>query len=126
MAGHRFDRRLRLLTPADFKRVFDQSELKVSCPELLLLARRNQLPHPRIGLVMARKNIRRAVQRNRIRRIVRENLRMQQHSLEGLDIIVMVRRGADQLDNPALHRQLLQLFEQLQRRHQRLITAPSC
>lgn len=125
MTGYRFPRAVRLLTPGDFQGVFGNAELKVSCPELLLLARRNGRGHPRLGLVIARKNIRHAVARNRVRRIVRENFRMRQRDLADLDIVVMVRKGADQLDNPELHRHVQQLLRQLQRRYQRLEAATS-
>jgi ribonuclease P protein component len=56
-----------------------------------------------MGLVIAKKNIRLAVQRNRIKRILRETFRLNQHALPNLDFVVLARRGLDKLDNEQLH-----------------------
>lgn len=113
---HGFDKSLRLLNAGDYQAVFDQSRLKVSTAELLFLAHSNGLDHPRLGLVIAKKNVRLAVQRNRIKRIVRETFRMQQEHLTGIDVIVLARRGADKLDNQTLHSTCKQLWQQLEKR----------
>lgn len=114
-----FPKALRLLTPADFKQVFDAADLRVSSKELLILARVNFLERPRLGLVIAKKHIRLANQRNRVKRIIRESFRAQQQVLsgfQGVDTIVLARGGLDKLDNPALHTLLRQLWQQLQRK----------
>lgn len=114
-----FPKALRLLTPADFKQVFDAADLRVSSKELLILARANFLERPRLGLVIAKKHIRLANQRNRVKRIIRESFRAQQQVLSGfhgVDTIVLARGGLDKLDNPALHTLLRQLWQQLQRK----------
>lgn len=120
-----FDKSLRLLSSSDYKAVFDNAKLKVSSPQVLFLATPNSRPHPRLGLVIAKKNAKLAVQRNRIKRIARESFRLQQHSLSGLDTVVLARRGLDQLDNQAMHELFSGLWRQLQRRaeKQRLITS---
>ena len=118
-----FSKACRLLTPKDYQRVFDRADVKVSSRELLILARcePNCEPpgEPRIGLVIARKNVRHSVQRNRIKRQIRESFRLNRASLGTLDAIVLARRGIDQLDNTALREQLQQLWQQLQRKAQR-------
>jgi ribonuclease P protein component len=118
----RFSKALRLLTPADFKQVFDRAELRVSSKELLILARINCFDHPRLGLVIAKKHVRRAVQRNRIKRVIRERFRQQQAALlgtRGIDTIVLARGGIDKLDNAALQHLLDGLWHQLQRKAQK-------
>ena len=117
-----FSKALRLLTPADFKQVFDGADLRVSSKELLILARINRFDHPRLGLVIAKKHVRRAVQRNRIKRVIRESFRHRQAALlgaQGIDTIVLARGGADKLDNPALQRLIDGLWHQLQRKAQK-------
>jgi ribonuclease P protein component len=113
-----FGKQHRLLTPEDFRQVFQGAALKVSCKELLVLARASGRDEARLGLVIAKKHVRRANQRNRIKRIIRETFR-HRRQLAGLDIVVLARSGADQQDNAALHRQLQQLWQQLERKHQR-------
>ncbi|WP_372750399.1 ribonuclease P protein component [Litorivivens sp.] len=111
-----FARTSRLLNAKDFKQVFDTARLKVSTPELLFLACPNQTPHARLGLVIAKKHVKLAVQRNRIKRIIRDSFRHHQHDVSGLDIVVLARKGLGTLDNPQIHRDCQQLWEQLQRR----------
>lgn len=116
-----FGKTLRLLQSSDYQSVFDQSRLKVSSPEILFLALPSQNNHPRLGLVIAKKNVRLAVQRNRIKRIVRETFRLQQNQLSGLDVIVLARRGLDKMDNHQLHDICNQLWSQLQRRAEKQV-----
>jgi ribonuclease P protein component len=103
MTDFRYPRQLRLLTGGDFKRVFDSAVVKVPDQHLLILARPNDLGHPRIGFVISKKNVRRAVQRNRVRRIIRDSFRLHQHQLPALDMIILARKGLDSLENPDLH-----------------------
>lgn len=51
-----FSRELRLLTPLHFKYVFEQP-FRASTPELTILARPNNLAHPRLGLTVAKKHL---------------------------------------------------------------------
>lgn len=69
---------------------------------MLFLARANNGPGHRLGLVISKKNVRLAVQRNRIKRIAREFFR---HLPEGdvpMDVILLARRGIGDLDNSEL------------------------
>lgn len=52
----------------------------------------NQLAHPRLGLIVAGKVVRRAVGRNRVKRLLREVFRARQQELAGLDLVVRLRR----------------------------------
>ncbi len=56
----------------------------------------------RLGLAVAKKHVRRAVDRNRIKRLVRESFRQHQPQLKGLDLVVLVKPGIHKADNPAL------------------------
>lgn len=91
---------------------------------MLILARPNELDYPRLGLVIAKKHVRRANQRNRIKRVTRESFRLQlpADSGFGVDVIVLARGGLDRLDNPALHELLNQLWRQLQRKARKQTT----
>lgn len=61
----------------------------------MVLARRNTLGFPRLGLAIARKQVRHAVRRNRIKRLIRESFRLHQQELSALDVVVIARRGVD-------------------------------
>jgi ribonuclease P protein component len=97
-----FGRKLRLLTACDYKAIFDAADYKVSSSHLLVLAINTGHTDPRLGLVVSKKNIRFAVQRNRIKRLIRESYRKHQLQLSGLDIVVLARKGLDQQDNSAI------------------------
>jgi len=92
-----FDKSKRLLDAPAFQAVFDRAQYKVGHQHFLVLAVRTSLGHPRLGLVIGKKNIRRAVQRNRVKRVVRETFRLNLDSLDSLDIIFLARKGFDTL-----------------------------
>ncbi len=89
MSGFEFPRSSRLLNAGDYRTVFNGAQLKVSDRHLLMLATPNQLSHSRVGLVIAKKNVRLAVQRNRVKRIIRESFRLQDAGFPNLDIVVL-------------------------------------
>jgi len=92
--------------------VFDQA-IRSSDNCFTLLARKNQLEHPRLGLAIAKKLVKRAVARNRIKRIVRESYRTSQQRLLGLDIVVLGRSGIEDKSNKELHDSLEQHWSRL-------------
>ena len=62
------------------------------CGEFLhIFAKPNGLSHPRLGLVIAGKVERLAVNRNRVKRVLREVFRARQEDLAGLDLVVRLR-----------------------------------
>lgn len=68
---------------------------------------------PRLGIIIARKHVRRAVDRNRIKRLVRESFRHRQDRIPSLDVIVLARPGIGTLDNQQLYQQLDRLWGKL-------------
>jgi ribonuclease P protein component len=78
-----------------------------------VLATINSLPTPRVGLVIAKKNVGKAVQRNRIKRLIRQSFRTQKPTLNNLDLVVLARKDADKLENQAIVDQLNQLWQDL-------------
>ena len=92
---YRFGKQQRLLNAADYSAVFNDAPIRASHPNFLILARTNASAQAKLGLVISKKNVRHAVNRNRIKRIARETFRLQQHNLPTIDAIVLARRGAD-------------------------------
>ena len=110
-----FGREKRLLTPRQFKAVFDSPTGKLPGRNVLLLVRDNGLPHPRIGLVIGKKSVKLSVERNRIKRQLRETFRLHQMDLTGWDIVVIARKGLADLDNAELAKQFAKLWKRLSR-----------
>lgn len=121
-ASFRFTKSLRLLCAADFKPVFDDAPFRASHQYFLILARLHQQTQPRLGLVMAKKHMKLAVERNRMKRLIRESFRLQQQDLAGLDIVVLSRKGMDSLSNSEFTQQLNQQWQRIFKkvRHHRL------
>jgi ribonuclease P protein component len=67
-------------------------------------ARRNEESYPRLGMNIAKKNIRSAVTRNQVKRLIRESFRFSQHELVGLDIVVAANRFQKEIDKAEIRR----------------------
>lgn len=115
-----FSKSLRLLCSGDFKVVFDDAPIRASHQYFLLLARPNQLDHPRLGLVVAKKHLRFAVQRNTYKRLMRELFRHQQHELGNVDLIFLTRKGIDNLDNVEFSQQCAQQLLRISKKAKKL------
>ena len=115
-----FGKDLRLLDSSEFNAVFEENQYKVSSAELLILARLNQRDHPRIGLVVAKKHIRKACHRNLAKRVIRESFRQHQQSLPPCDLVVLVRKGlADRIQQKEkLHESIEPLWKKLIQKHE--------
>lgn len=115
MASREFGREKRLLTPRQFKMVFDSPTGKLPGRNVLLLVRENDLLWPRLGLVIGKKSVKLSVERNRIKRQIRETFRLHQTELSGWDVVVVARKGLADLDNVELARQFAKLWKRLSR-----------
>ncbi|RDV24783.1 ribonuclease P protein component [Alteromonas aestuariivivens] len=115
MGENQFSRELRLLTPSHFTYVFNDAIPAVSS-SFTLLARHNQSKAPRLGITLAKKRIRKAHERNRLKRLIRESFRHQAKHLPNIDIIVIGKSGADQLTNEEVFTTLDKLWKKLARR----------
>ncbi len=91
IAGESFPKRLRLSGASDYRQVF-KNNFRTGDACITLLVRGCPGSYPRLGFAIARKQIHKAVHRNRIKRIIRESFRKNQHRLPARDVVVMVRR----------------------------------
>lgn len=115
MVSRGFGREKRLLTPRQFKAVFDSPSGKAPGKSVLLLARNNELDHSRLGLVIGKKSVKLSVERNRLKRQIRESFRLNQDNLVGWDIVVVARKGLGDLQNAELAQQFGKLWKRLAR-----------
>ena len=89
--NYNFSPQVRLKKAAEFKKVFT-NPVKSTDRYFTLLAIKTEFGHPRIGLAIAKKIIKKAVHRNVIKRTVRESFRLQQQTMGSIDIVVLVRK----------------------------------
>ena len=116
MSGFGFPRKLRLTDASQFRAVFGNAQFKVSNRHFLVLARDNQLDHGRLGLVIGKKHLPKAVQRNRIKRLLRTSFRLNQDLLPGLDIVILARSNMNALDNQQITENVRRLWLDLARK----------
>lgn len=122
-----FPRSARLLTAADFNGVFRGNNKRFGNHFWTALAVRRKPADPqdsqdeqcepdsgaRLGLAIAKKRARRAVDRNRLKRQVRESFRLHRESLGSMDVVVMNRDSAASAGKPELRRKLDELWFQI-------------
>jgi|TARA_B100002003_G_scaffold251468_2_gene295235 ribonuclease P protein component len=111
-----FPYKCRLLNAVDYKSVFDTAQYKVSCQSFLILASTNSTTYPRLGLIIAKKNVARAVQRNRVKRLIRESFRHNKALIGGLDIVFLARKDAGNLSNGRISERVQVLLAELSKR----------
>ena len=85
--------RNRLPGKSGFNNVFKQSQRSADRFFTVLYCS-NELGYPRLGLAIAKRNCRLAVQRNRLKRLIRESFRLARPLIGGVDIVVLNRKSA--------------------------------
>ena len=106
-----FSPRRRLHTPQEFGRVF-ADPVRSTDKFFTVLARASTHDVARLGLTISRRVAKRAVDRNRLKRLARESFRTQR-SLPAWDFVVLAKPGADQSERDALRSSLDRHFERL-------------
>jgi ribonuclease P protein component len=101
----------RLHTPAEFGRVFAEPA-RSSDRFFTVLARPSGRSGARLGLTVSRRAAKRAVDRNKLKRLARESFR-QHPELPPWDFVVLARAGADRAERKALRASLDKHFAQL-------------
>jgi ribonuclease P protein component len=101
----------RLKRPEEYKLVFS-SKQRSSDKSFLVLARKNDSNHARLGLAVPKKHIPRSVDRNKLKRIIRESFRLRQQLLEGKDVVVVVK-GAVEIISKQIESRLVKHWEKV-------------
>lgn len=126
----KFDKSQRLLTSKDFQAMSgrhtkageDNAQnvviFKIHQPNLLLFITlvlgdtHRETAINRLGLAITKKKVKRAHERNRIKRLTREYFRLHQHQLNGqVDILLTVKQFSDEMQNEEIVQQLTLAFK---------------
>jgi ribonuclease P protein component len=113
-----FSRKTRLTTGVQFKQVFRKGK-KTTYPTCAIFCCFNTLQHSRLGVVVPKKSIKKSVERNCFKRVVREGFRLKQHDLGNLDIVVLAYKQAEGVGKEKVRLCLEQLWEMLVLRHRK-------
>ncbi|MCW8933522.1 MAG: ribonuclease P protein component [Gammaproteobacteria bacterium] len=116
-----FSRQFRLLKPDEYSRVF-KNPVRSSDRYLTILAvmRENSASEssdlvltPRLGLAISKKNAKRAVDRNRIKRLIRESFRQNLQMLPAIDLVIMAKPVTKHAENQQIFQSLTQHWNKL-------------
>ena len=111
-----FPRHARLLLPAEYNRIFAAGKRFSGACITLVAARLDSsngirlATRPRLGLALAKKQIKRSHERNRVKRLLRECFRAHTTRLAGLELIAMAKTAAQKTPNPALSLEIERLI----------------
>jgi ribonuclease P protein component len=98
--------------PAEFKRTYAAGK-RFGNEYFTASAQPNGLSWPRLGMSIAARNLRRAVDRNRVRRLIRESFRAHQQGLPSVDIIIGARIATKSADGPCIRAALDKLWHKI-------------
>lgn len=76
-----------MVQKSDFDRVFAENQ-RARTDFLMVMVRPNPVGFPRLGMIVAKRILRRAVDRNRVKRCVRESFRLILPELPACDFVV--------------------------------------
>jgi ribonuclease P protein component len=82
----------------------------------MVIARPNEVGHPRLGLAVGVKAAGNAVNRNRIKRLVRDSFRRQRQHLPAVDIVVNARAAAGPASNAQIAASVTALWARIRER----------
>lgn len=115
-ADFTFPKEVRLLTAYDYSQVFQDVQLRVSSKNFLILARNNEMNYPRLGIIIAKKNVKLAVERNKLKRQLRETFRKERLLLPNFDLVVLAKKNANTQDKALTSKELAHLWQKLKRK----------
>lgn len=102
-----FTRAQRLVHKPQFDAVYQRgNKLGDNC--FLILTRPNGLITARLGLSVSARAVGNAVNRNRIKRVIRDSFRLNCDRLPAVDVVINTRPGARNSDNNVLRERLAQ------------------
>lgn len=110
-----FPRSARLLRRRDYERVFDGA-VRSRDAGFTVLAVASCREHARLGLAVSKRQVRSAVERNRLKRRIRESFRRERALLAGLDLVVMAKREAGSWSGEAVFASLARHWDSVRRR----------
>lgn len=120
-----YPRTCRLTRPSEFQRVFERGlHRRVQVQGLFARVRESSSSQARLGFALSKRSLKHAVDRNRVKRLTRDSFRLHREQLPAVDIVIITQSEVAQLNNAAILKQLVILWEQLRRLYPALKTAP--
>ena len=97
--NQRFSSKNRLANTAQFDEVFKKSSKTLKTKEFLFLLKGNLMEENRLGIIVGKKHVPLSVERNKLKRLIREGFRTILNPELGIDLIVLARPGINKNNN---------------------------
>ncbi|OOR88161.1 ribonuclease P protein component [Moraxella caviae] len=111
MTNYHFGKSQRLLKPDEFRQVFDAPLKKVHGEHLLVFVQKNNTSHARLGLAITKKKLKRAVDRNYIKRITREAFRHASVEMGAVDVVLIIKKNYTK--DWDMYAEIVKIFEKI-------------
>ncbi len=96
----------------DFSSVFSLRK-RIANKHLVMRFRMNGAKTPRLGMIVAKKTAKLAVQRNYMRRVLRELFRLNQHHLPAVDLVIQVQKTFERAEFTEIKHEFEHLMQKL-------------
>jgi len=113
----RFKKQAKLIKTDEFSSVFNFRK-RFSAKFLVVHYQPNTTFHPRLGLVVGKKIAKLAVDRNYMRRVLRELFRIQQHAINHVDLVIRVQKKFEKEDFVQIKQEFDALMTKINQRTQ--------
>ena len=123
MTDYCYPKAKRLLKPAEFKSVFNQPLFKIHQTHFMAFAYDANKDQARLGMAITKKRIPRAVARNTIKRIIKEQFRHKHAELPALDIVFILKQSTKDLTNDQMRQQIDEILAKVMAKHRRTMTS---
>jgi ribonuclease P protein component len=100
-----FPKELKIRTNSEYEEIFGKSK-KLSTEHFSILCAPNSLGYPRLGLVVGKKAVPGAVERNRVKRVLREVFRLNKPLFGSMDVVFVAKKGSEKLDYSSAKREV--------------------
>ena len=102
----------KLIKTDDFSSVFNFRK-RIASKFLVMRFKPNELDFPRLGLIVAKKTAKLAVNRNYMRRVLRELFRLSQHEIAPIDLVIQVQKNFEKPDYSVIKKEFDGLLSKL-------------
>lgn len=123
---YNFSRKFRLTDGKDFRQAFIASTFRIRRPGIILLAvQQPDLVGPRLGIALSKRVLPKSVDRNRVRRLIRDSFRLEKLALPTYDCVIQVKRWPHDLSNTDFKKELAVVWAELRRLSQKRLSQSS-
>ena len=100
-----FPKELKIRTNSEYEEIFGKSK-RLSTEHFNILCAPNSLGYPRMGLVVGKKAVPGAVERSRVKRVLREVFRLDKSLFGSMDVVFVAKKGSEKLDYSLAKREI--------------------